>query len=161
MAAKKRGRPAKKHAQADVSETPAAPSSTMTPAPSISGVETAGTSGVAKKRGRPSLNAESSSIASTPRKRGRPRKKQLPAPACNSLVDGLVYTDSQISSVAGAGESIEQEAVLTRSSKVIADSQENVDSMNDNQDSDDFKQGLKNAMKEIFIRNAIQQDGGL
>ena len=155
MPPKKRGRPAKKHARPTASsELPVTPSTLGSMQPTSS--EAATTTGLANKRGRLPTETKNPSIASPPRKRGRPRK-QL------GLFGGSASTTRPppIKATKKLGESSEPEPALTRESKVIGDSQEDVDIMNYDQPSDDFKPLLKDAMNEVFVRHAIQQDGGL
>ncbi|KAK7756282.1 hypothetical protein SLS62_001508 [Diatrype stigma] len=153
MPPKKRGRPAKKHAQPAASDAPATPAATVR---TSSAQSPALSSPILKRR---SPSAGSIAEALPPRKkRGRPRKQQPVA---------LVRVHS---SLAGEGPAENIELISTTSQvKVIKDSQEDDDADGDiggdkpaiTATTDGFTQGLKDAMREIFIGNAMEQNGGL
>lgn len=125
-------------------------------------IEVAGAPNIAKKRRSPSIGRIATSDfedideASPPRKkRGRPRKQQPAA----------VARAHSSSAGEGSAETIE---LVSRTSpvKVIRDSQEDVDVDGIGGDKPDttgdgFPQGLKDVMREIFVGNSMEKDGGL
>ncbi|RYP43813.1 hypothetical protein DL768_009674 [Monosporascus sp. mg162] len=145
---RKRGRPAKaKQEGYGVASNASLLAFVRGQSPGTSSPAAASTPSVPRKRGRPSTKS-----AEGPRKRGRPRKHPL----------GAGIADE---SAPGPGIGLANGSAASRRSKRVSFAKERRESGAEDEDhargADGFTQKLKDTMKEVFIRDAIRQDGGL
>ncbi|RYP83099.1 hypothetical protein DL770_005440 [Monosporascus sp. CRB-9-2] len=145
---RKRGRPAKAKQEAyGVVSNVSMLAFVRGQSPGTSSSAAASTPSVPRKRGRPPTES-----VDGPRKRGRPRKHPLGADIADELAPG-------------PGIGLANGGAASRRSKRVPFTKEQRESGAEDGDhatgADGFTQKLKDTMKEVFIRNAIHEDGGL
>ncbi|RYO74136.1 hypothetical protein DL766_005634 [Monosporascus sp. MC13-8B] len=145
---RKRGRPAKAKQEAyGVASNASMLAFVRGQSPGVSSPAAASTPSVPRKRGRPPTKS-----VEGPRKRGRPRKHPLGAGIADELAPGPRI------GLANGG------AASRRSKRVSFAREQREDGAEDEDQApgvDGFTQKLKDTMKEVFVRDAIHEDGGL
>ncbi|RYP29310.1 hypothetical protein DL767_006771 [Monosporascus sp. MG133] len=115
--------------------------------PGTSSSAAASTPSVPRKRGRPPTKS-----VEGPRKRGRPRKHPLGTGIADELAPG-------------PGIGLANGGAASRRSKRVSFAKEQRENGAEDEDRapgvNGFTQKLKDTMKEVFVRDAIQKDGGL
>ncbi|RYO97149.1 hypothetical protein DL765_011318 [Monosporascus sp. GIB2] len=145
---RKRGRPARAKQEAyGVASNASMLASVYGQSPGISSPVAASTPSVPRKRGRPPTKS-----VEGPRKRGRPSKHPPGAGIADELAPG-------------PGLDLTNGGAASRRSKRVSFAREqrenDAEGADHAPDADGFTQKLKDTMKEVFIRNAIHEDGGL